>query len=69
MESLDINALTGKIDALIKLCDQLSVENQIMKEQQEKWPSERARLIEQNNQAKQKIVQIISRLKSLEQAG
>ncbi|MBV1913930.1 MAG: TIGR02449 family protein [Pseudomonadales bacterium] len=69
MESLDINALAGKIDTLIKLCDQLSVENQIMKEQQENWPVERARLIEQNNQAKQKIVQIISRLKSLEQAG
>jgi len=69
MESLDINILTEKIDALIKLCSQLSLENQILKEQQENWPGERARLIEKNTQAKQKILQIISRLKSLEQAG
>lgn len=69
MENLDINILTSKVDSLIKLCDQLAVENQGLKDQQENWPIERSRLIEQNNQAKQKIVQIISRLKSLEQAG
>ena len=69
MVNLDINILTNKVDSLIKLCDQLAVENQGLKDQQENWPIERSRLIEQNNQAKQKIVQIISRLKSLEQAG
>lgn len=69
MENLDINTLTAKVDSLIKLCDQLASENQGLKERQESWPIERSRLIEQNNQAKQKIVQIISRLKSLEQAG
>lgn len=69
MENLDINILTSKVDSLIKLCNQLSAENLGLRDQQENWPVERSRLIEQNNQAKQKIVQIISRLKSLEQAG
>ncbi|MBL4583023.1 MAG: TIGR02449 family protein [Pseudomonadales bacterium] len=69
MENLDISELTTKVDALIKLCGRLSAENQEFEARQENWPIERARLIEQNNQAKQKIVQIISRLKSLEQAG
>lgn len=69
MDNFDINTLENKIDTLIKRCDQLAVENQGLKEQQHDWPVERSRLIEQNNQAKQKIVQIISRLKSLEQAG
>ena len=69
MDNFDIKTLETKIDSLIKHCDQLSAENQGLKQQQQGWPIERSRLIEQNTQAKQKIVQIISRLKSLEQAG
>ncbi len=62
----DLDALERKIDDLVRLCARLGRENRALKAQQHAWTVERARLIEKNELAKQRVEGMISRLKSLE---
>ena len=62
----DFDALERKIDELVRLCARLSRENRALKAQQQGWTIERARLIEKNELAKQRVEAMISRLKGLE---
>ena len=62
----DLDALERKIDGLVRLCARLGRENRALKAQQHAWTVERARLIEKNDLAKQRVEGMISRLKSLE---
>ncbi|HEY6610543.1 MAG TPA: TIGR02449 family protein [Pseudomonas sp.] len=67
MEDADLNALTAKIDQLIRLAEQLRAENQQLRSSERQWREERARLIEQNELARHTVESMISRLKALEQ--
>ncbi|CAD5378067.1 conserved hypothetical protein [Pseudomonas sp. OF001] len=67
MEDADLNALAAKIDQLIHLVEQLSLENHQLRASEQQWRSERARLIEQNELARHTVESMISRLKALEQ--
>lgn len=67
MEDADLNALTAKIDQLIRLAGQLRAENQQLRSSERQWREERARLIEQNELARHTVESMISRLKALEQ--
>jgi cell division protein ZapB len=66
MSSQDLDALERKIDDLLRLCTRLGRENRALRSQQHAWTVERARLIEKNELAKQRVEAMISRLKALE---
>lgn len=67
MEDADLNALVAKIDQLIRLAEQLRMDNRQLRASEEQWRAERARLIEQNELARHTVESMISRLKALEQ--
>ena len=67
MEDADFNALTAKIDQLIRLAERLRTENHQLRSSERQWREERARLIEQNELARHTVESMISRLKALEQ--
>lgn len=58
--------LESRLQALISLCTRLRQENQVLREQQDALVEERARLIDKNETARNKVEQMIVRLKSLE---
>lgn len=60
------DALERKVDELVRLCARMGRENRALKAQQHAWTIERARLIEKNELAKQRVEAMISRLKGLE---
>ncbi len=62
----DLNFLETKIDALIRLCHQLTEENQMLREEQADLMSERSHLLEKNSLARTRIEGIVQRLKSIE---
>lgn len=63
----DFGILEGKVDELIELVESLSQENRALRNQQGAWTTERAKLIENNELAKNKVEAMINRLKALEQ--
>jgi cell division protein ZapB len=65
--SSDLDALENKIESLIGYCEQLTRENKALRNQQGSWTTERAKLIEKNELAKNRVEGMITRLKSLEQ--
>jgi cell division protein ZapB len=64
---LDIQTLEAKIDELINLCDELERKQANLEQDRDNWLSERTRLLEKNELAKNKVEAMIMRLKSLEQ--
>lgn len=63
-----------KLDQLIQLCDHLREENARLQQavdgfqaREADWATERARLVEKNELAKNRVEAMISRLKSLEE--
>ncbi|MBL6717727.1 MAG: TIGR02449 family protein [Pseudomonadales bacterium] len=69
MSQLDLATLERRLEELIRLCDQLSRDNQALLSRHQEWAQERARLIEKNELARSKIEAMIGRLKGLEQDG
>lgn len=67
MEDADFNALATKVDQLVRLVEQLRAENRQLRNSEQNWRSERARLIEQNELARHTVEAMILRLKALEQ--
>ncbi len=61
-----VNALARQIEDLVALCERLRTENQSLRRQQESLSSERAQLIEKNEQARARVEGMISRLKAME---
>lgn len=61
------SALEKRVQELIELNLRLARENQALRLQQKNWTSERAALIERNEQAKSRVEAMIGRLKGLEQ--
>ena len=74
MEKIDIGKLNEqelkgleiRVNDLIKACEELKKENQLLKLQQDSYSTERANLIEKNEQARKRVEAIITRLKSME---
>ncbi|MEC8427751.1 MAG: TIGR02449 family protein [Pseudomonadota bacterium] len=61
-----LETLEGKLEQLLTLCDRLQEENQSYKQQETEWHQERARLIEKNELARNRVEAMITRLKALE---
>lgn len=61
-----LETLENKLEQLLTLCDRLQEENQSYKQQKTEWHQERARLIEKNELARNRVEAMITRLKSLE---
>ncbi|MDG1703607.1 MAG: TIGR02449 family protein [Pseudomonadales bacterium] len=64
MEEMDI--LERRVNELIALTEQLARENKALRNQQENWSVERAKLIEKNELAKSRVESMIGRLRTLE---
>ncbi len=67
MAETQLNALAGKIDELIALCDQLTRENQQLRAENARWQQERRELLDKNELARSKVAAMIERLRSMEQ--
>ena len=66
MSDLLLQKVEAKLDELIRVCSRLEKENEELKQQQEEWNQERARLVEKNNLARQRVEAMITHLKKLE---
>ncbi len=62
----ELNRLERQVDNLIALLHLLGNENKALKTQQSNWTVERAKLIEKNELAKNRVESMIGRLKALE---
>ncbi len=62
----ELNRLERQVDNLIALVHLLGSENKALKTQQSNWTIERAKLIEKNELAKNRVESMIGRLKALE---
>lgn len=69
MSHQTIRLLEQKINDLILLCERIDKENKTLKEEQARWASEKQRLLDKNESAKQRIADMISHLKALETPG
>ena len=68
MPESQFKALEQKIDDLIKLCADLNRENVSLKAEARNWAAEREALVNRNEHAKGKVEEILTRLKTVEQA-
>ena len=64
---MEIKDLEAKIDELIQLCDELERKNAMLATDRDNLVQEKARLLEKNEVAKNKVEAMILRLKALEQ--
>lgn len=62
----ELKGLEIRIDDLIKTCEELKKENHLLKLQQDSYTTERASLIDKNEQARKRVEAMITRLKSME---
>ena len=59
------DSLKEKDDALIKVCSEMKLKNQILKASENNWQVERKQLLEKNKEAKSKLESILIRLKAM----
>lgn len=64
---MEIKDLEAKIDELIVLLDELERKQAMMAADKNNWQTERSRLLEKNELAKNKVEAMIMRLKALDQ--
>ena len=65
-ENEQLSQLELQIDELLVLTGVLGKENRALRTQQRNWSTERAKLIEKNELAKNRVESMITRLKALE---
>jgi len=65
----DLRRLEQRLDALVKVCDQLREENQSLRQRQDALTAERATLLQKNEQVRARVEAMIGRLKAMEQGG
>lgn len=68
MTDSQFRVLEQKIDELIKLCSELNQENISLKSRTRTLAAEREALLARNEHARGKVTEILTRLKSMEQA-
>lgn len=62
----EFKRLEIRVDELIQTCEQLKDENRLLKAQQQSYSSERAKLLDKQDEARNRVESMISRLKTLE---
>ena len=65
----EVKRLEIRIDELIQTCEQLKEENRLLKAQQQSYSSERAKLLDKQEEARHRVESMINRLKALETAS
>jgi len=68
MEASQIKIFSNKVEELLAYCQKLEADNITLKTTQDEWQSERTKLLQKNDLAKNKIESMIGRLKALEQS-
>lgn len=64
-----LKRLEKRVDALVKVCDQLQDENRSLKQRQDALTAERATLLQKNEQVRARVEAMVGRLKAMEQGG
>ncbi|EGG94144.1 hypothetical protein IMCC1989_276 [gamma proteobacterium IMCC1989] len=67
MSEYNLQRLSQKLDQLLLQHQQLQKENQSLRQLEQEWQHERARLIEKNDVARTRVEAMISDLKSLKE--
>ncbi len=65
---LELRRLEGRLDELILTLSQIKEENRALRQRQETLTTERASLLQKNEQVRARVEAMIGRLKSMEQA-
>ena len=65
----ELKRLEKRVDALVRVCDQLQDENKSLKQRQDILTAERANLLQKNEQVRARVEAMIGRLKAMEQGG
>lgn len=65
----ELKRLEKRVDALVQVCDQLQDENRSLKQRQDVLTSERAGLLQKNEQVRARVEAMIGRLKAMEQGS
>jgi len=65
----ELRRLEQRVDALVGVCDQLQSENRSLKQRQDTLTTERATLLQKNEQVRARVEAMIGRLKAMEQGG
>lgn len=65
----ELKRLEGRVDALVRVCDQLQDENQSLRQRQDALTAERANLLQKNEQVRGRVEAMIGRLKAMEQGS
>ena len=66
---LELKRLEKRVDALVRICDQLQDENKSLKQRQDTLTGERATLLQKNEQVRSRVEAMITRLKAMEQGS
>lgn len=69
MSEPTLKQLEHKVETLIEHYQQLQQEIRLLKAERAAWQGERAKLIKQNELARDRVEAMIERLKSMEQSG
>ena len=62
----ELKRLEQRVDALVKVCDQLQDENKSLKQRQDVLTADRANLLQKNEQVRARVEAMIGRLKAME---
>jgi cell division protein ZapB len=62
----ELKRLEGRLDELVDVCKTLKEENQSLKQRQDLLMSERATLLQKNEQVRARVEAMIGRLKAME---
>ena len=63
---IELKRLENRIDELIHVCDRLTEENRQLRDQQQVLQTDHAQLLQKNEQVKNRVEAMITRLKSME---
>ncbi|MEZ5523476.1 MAG: TIGR02449 family protein [Pseudomonadales bacterium] len=66
MSEMDYKALELKVNQLIDLCRQLDAQNKTLMQEKANWKTERAQILQQKEDARNKVEAMITRLKAME---
>ena len=65
----ELQRLEKRVDALVEVCDHLQDENRSLKQRQDVLTTERATLLQKNEQVRARVEAMIGRLKAMEQGS
>ena len=66
---LELQRVEKRVAELVAICDQLREENRSLKQRQEMLSSERASLLQKNEQVRGRVEAMIERLKAMEHSA